>query len=196
MGVLTATTLLCLALALPQAPAVSSSSSSSSLAALSSEAVSTSPQELVWLNARLAMREGRSADVLKLWLLRNALVDQGHAPRHDVDFRSLVWAALGEGGYCPDGFIDDEDGAGLWPLSVHNWLVKNQRRQPPSAANPWTAFSGGVQGRPVSLFDVLDAEELKQVRFARGVPRGASGRTLTYWGSVAVDPSLIPSQSV
>jgi len=164
VGVLTATALLCLALALPQAPAVSSSSSSPP----SSVTASTSPQELVWLNARLAMREGRSADVLKLWLLRNALVDQGHAPRHDVDFRSVVWAALGEGGYCPDGFIDDEDGAGLWPLSVHNWLVKNQRRQPPSAANPWTAFSGGLQGRPVSLFDVLDAEELKQVRFARG----------------------------
>ncbi len=166
MGVLTTTALLCLVLALPQAPAMPSSPATATTTTTMADA--TGPQELVWLNARLAMREGRSVDVLKLWLLRNALVDQGHAPIHDVDFRSLVWAALGEGGYCPDGFIDDEDGAGLWPLAVHNWLVKNQRRQPPSAANAWTAFSGGLQARPVSLFDVLDREELKSVRFARG----------------------------
>ena len=36
----------------------------------------------------------------------------------------------------------------------------------------------------------------RKVRFARGAPRGASGRTLTYWGSVAVDPSLIPYGSL
>ena len=36
----------------------------------------------------------------------------------------------------------------------------------------------------------------KKVRFARSAPRGASGRTLTYWGSVAVDPSLIPYGSL
>lgn len=130
-------------------------------------ATTQAPQELVWLNARLAMREGRTVDVLKLWLLRNALVDQGQAPGHDVDFRSLVWAALGEGGYCPDGFVDDEDGAGLWPLAVHNWLVKNQRRQPQGQPHAWTAFGGGMQARPVSLFDVLDAEEMKSVRFSR-----------------------------
>jgi len=36
----------------------------------------------------------------------------------------------------------------------------------------------------------------KKARFARSAPRGASGRTLTYWGSVAVDPSLIPYGSL
>lgn len=36
----------------------------------------------------------------------------------------------------------------------------------------------------------------KRVRFARGAPTGASGRRLTYWGSVAVDPSLIPYGSL
>ena len=36
----------------------------------------------------------------------------------------------------------------------------------------------------------------RKVRFARAAPRGASGRPLTYWGSVAVDPSLIPYGSL
>ena len=36
----------------------------------------------------------------------------------------------------------------------------------------------------------------RRVRFGRGAPRGASGRVLTYWGSVAVDPSLIPYGSL
>ncbi len=132
-----------------------------------SSAGSTAPQELVWLNARLAMREGRVVDVLKLWLIRNALADRDEAPIHDVDFRSLVWVALGEGGYCPDGFLTDDDGAGLWPLAVHNWLQKNQRRSPQPGSEAFAAFGGGMQARPVSLYDVLDHDELAAVTFSR-----------------------------
>jgi hypothetical protein len=147
---------------IPQSASVSTPS-----AAATFSTRSTSPQELVWLNARLALREGRTADVLKLWLIRNSLLDRGQAPLFDVDFRSLVWAALGESGLCPDGFIDDEDGAGLWPLAVHNWLIKNQRRSPQPSGNAFVAFGGGMQARPVSLFDVLDQDEFEAVRFSR-----------------------------
>jgi hypothetical protein len=149
------------------APA-SSSSTKSPAPALSAHALALPPQTVVFDNARLAQREGRPLDVLKLWLLRNALVDKGEAPIHDAHFRSLVWAALGETGLCPDGFIEDDDGAGLWPIAVHNWLLKNQRRQPQTQPEPWSSFRSGVQQRPVSLFDVLSFEELRSVRFARG----------------------------
>ena len=36
-----------------------------------------SSQDLVFLNARMALREGRSREVLKHWLLHNALEDRG-----------------------------------------------------------------------------------------------------------------------
>ncbi len=136
---------------------------------LSAAARSTAPQTLVFYNARLALREGRPLDVLKLWLLRNAIESSGTLSVNDGDFRSTVWAALGESGLCPDGFIEDDDGAGLWPIAIHNWLLKNQRREPPSQPNAWSSFRGGVQQRPVSLFDVLDVEELRTVRFSRAL---------------------------
>ena len=126
---------------------------------------------MVFWNARLALRESRPVDVLKLWLLRNAMeareASRGAGSVHDGDFRSTVWAALGETGFCPDGFIEDDDGAGLWPIAIHNWLLKNQRRDAPSQPNPWSSFRGSVQQRSVSLYDVLSVEELRTVRFSR-----------------------------
>ena len=163
--------------------------SSSSLAApsvaaakeplLSADAEVVPPQTLLFHNARLALREGRPVDVLRLWLLRNALESQGEVPTNDDDFRSVVWAALGETGFCQDGFIEDDAhrrrrdgafvdvGAGLWPLAMHNWLIKNRRRQPSPGDDTWSSFRGGVQQRPVSLYDVLSFEELRTVRFSR-----------------------------
>jgi len=138
---------------------------------LSSAAKTEPPQTVVYWNARLALREGRPVDVLKLWLLRNAIeareTSRGAASVHDGDFRSTVWAALGETGFCPDGFIEDDDGAGVWPIAIHNWLLKNMRREAPSQPNPWSSFRGSVQQRSVSLYDVLTVEELRTVRFAR-----------------------------
>ena len=138
---------------------------------LSSAAKAEAPQTVVYWNARLALREGRPVDVLKLWLLRNAIearqTSRSAASVHDGDFRSTVWAALGETGFCPDGFIEDDDGAGLWPIAIHNWLLKNQRREAPSQPNPWSSFRGSVQQRSVSLYDVLSVEELRTVRFSR-----------------------------
>ena len=171
-----------------------------------------SAQTLAFTNARLALRDGRPKDVLQLWLLRNALKSAGHTPTHDDDFRSVVWAALGELGYCADGFIEDGlerplpeaqkkiiktgttemtvpvdtdtdtqpgttttktmapgrvGGAGLWPLALHNWLLKNVAKPAPEQPDPWTSFQGGMQQRRVSLHDVLSLEELKTVRFFR-----------------------------
>ena len=130
---------------------------------------SPSDQTLVFYNARIALRDHRPADVLKLWLLRNSLAQRGEPGTHDAEFRSVVWAALGDLGLCQDGFAnDDEGGAGLWPLALHNWLAQSLAKGPPeSAPSSWEIFDVGRQQRLVSLYDVLSADELKTVSFFR-----------------------------
>lgn len=129
-----------------------------------------SEQTLVYYNARMALREGDPDEALRLWMLRNALEDQsGLVSSHDPDFHSVTWAALGELGVCPDGHHQDDDGAGLWPLALHNWVVRNMgSRPPPLPATPFRAFDISRQQRFVSINDVLDAEELDTLRFFRG----------------------------
>ena len=132
-------------------------------------ATTPSDQALVYYNARMALREGRPTEALKLWLLRNAIESKtGKVSAHDADFRSVTWAALGQLGLCQDGFPDDAPGAGVWPLAVHNWVVRNMRRLPPAAGpSPFEAFTIGRQQRLVSVHDVLDSTELRAVRFRR-----------------------------
>jgi hypothetical protein len=128
-----------------------------------------SGQELVFYNARLALRDGKPQDALKLWLVRNALVQRGEPAVHDAAFRSVVWAALGDTGLCQDGFPEDDahaGGAGLWPLAFHNWLLlASARGAPPAQPTPFDAFAVGHQQRFFSLRDVLTAEEVKAARF-------------------------------
>ncbi|WP_224367850.1 hypothetical protein [Hyalangium versicolor] len=125
-------------------------------------------QTLVFYNARLALRDDHPTDALKLWLLRNRLTEQGERSRHDEDFRSVVWASLGDLGLCQDGFPKDEHGAGLWPLALHNWLVQVATKgPPPEVPPPFDALEVGRQQRFVSLNDVLSAEELRSVTFHR-----------------------------
>lgn len=128
-----------------------------------------SNQTLVFYNARIALREDRATDVLRFWLLRNALVQRGEPGLNDPDFRSVVWASLGKLGLCQDGLPqDDEGGAGLWALALHNYLVQSINREPPeSQPAPWEAFEVKRQQRMVSLHDVLSDEELRSVSFFR-----------------------------
>ncbi len=126
-------------------------------------------QRDIFYNSRLALREGHSTEALKLWLLRNSLEDQGTRATHDREFRSVVWAALGEQGLCQDGFAkDDNGGAGLWPLAMHNWVLTSVAKG--GAVDnpaPFDAFEAGLQQRFISLRDVLSAEELQSVSFFR-----------------------------
>lgn len=128
-----------------------------------------SRQSVVFYNARLALRDGRHREVLKLWLLRNALQSQGESTsEHDADFRSAVLAALGNLGLCQDGLGTDAHGAGLWPIALHNWIVRNLARPPPPERGaPFDAFDVGRQRRFVSLQDVLSHHELRSVKFYR-----------------------------
>jgi hypothetical protein len=130
-----------------------------------------SNQALVHYNARMALREGRATEAVKLWLLRNAIESEtGKVSARDEDFRSVTWAALGKLGLCQDGLSKDdgEGGAGLWPLALHNSVVRNMRRPPPaSSASPFLAFNLGRQQRHVSIRDVLDATELRGAKFLR-----------------------------
>ncbi len=128
-----------------------------------------SEQTLVYYNARMALREGQPREALKLWMLRNAIESRSEVvSAHDEDFRSVTWAALGQLGLCLDGYARDEGGAGLWPLALHNSVVRNMRRpEPAEAPNPFAAFEIGRQQRDVSLHDVLDFEELRSLEFRR-----------------------------
>lgn len=146
------------------------------------EGSAPSSHDLLFFNARIALREGRSHDVLRLWLVRNVVAHQRGAGRHDDDFRSVVWAALATLGDCPDGFpkdVPDDDaatadragGAGLWQLAEHNLLLHDLRAgQALPPPPPWDAFKVGRQRRWISLHDLLSQEEMKNAAFARAGP--------------------------
>lgn len=128
---------------------------------------SLSGQTQVFYNARLALRSHAPREVLQLWLLHNSLEQQGQRSVHETDFRSVVWAALGEAGLCADGFRPDEGGgARLWTVALHNWLVAVMGRGEPEApSSPFEAFEAGQQQRLISLHDVLDVTELHSATF-------------------------------
>ncbi len=148
--------------------------------------ITPTPQTLVYYNARMALREGRPAEAVKLWLLRNTIESETRKiSAHDDDFRSVTWAALGGMGICLDGFAKDQAGAGLWPVAKHNWIVKNMnRRNPPWGGVPFDAFELGRQRRAISIHDILDAAELRALRLRAGPcsslrAGGARNKTVT-----------------
>ena len=124
-------------------------------------------QALIYFNARMALREGQAMEALKLWLLRNAVeAERGQVSAYDGDFHSIAWAALAELGLCQDGLPKDESGVGLWPLALHNWVIRSMRRPPPAlGASPFLAFGFSRQQRFVSIHDVLEVNELRTLRF-------------------------------
>jgi hypothetical protein len=129
-----------------------------------------SDSTIVYYNARLALREGRNTEAARLWLLRNAIEDTtGRVSPHDADFHSVTWAALGALGICQDGLVQDDEGAGLWPLALHNYLVRTMgRRAAGRRARPFDAFEVGRQARYVAIGDVLGSKELAVVQLSRG----------------------------
>lgn len=128
------------------------------------------PATLVYYNARMALEDGDPVESVKLWLVRNVLEDRdGTVAAGDGDFHSVVWAATGALGICQDGLPRDEDGAGLWPLALHNHIVRNLgRRDRLPRPKTFSAFGVGRQQRAVALGDVLGWQELETVRFVRG----------------------------
>jgi len=140
------------------------------LIALAAAEPQPSDHTVIYYNARMALREGQAVEAVRLWLLRNALEDlSGHVSPHDGDFRSVTWAALGETGICQDGYRTDDEGVGLWPIALHNWVVRNMgRRVMPGRTRPFAAFELERQQRFISISDVLSAEELRAVRLFRG----------------------------
>jgi hypothetical protein len=150
-------------------------------------------QSLVFFNARTALREENATEVLKLWLLHNALEDQGQPARRDEEFLSLLWAALGSLGLCQDGLPKDDQesgsgGAGLWPLALHNQVIRSlSRGEAPDQPPPFGAFEVGRQQRFISLHDVLSGDELRSVTFFRTSCLLPRLTTLTLTGSLELD---------
>ncbi|MGQ0505949.1 MAG: hypothetical protein ACT4TC_11605 [Myxococcaceae bacterium] len=148
-----------------------------------------SAQTQVFYNARLALRDGDPALALKLWLLRNSLAQQSQAGTHDAEFRSVVWAALGNLGLCQDGFA--KDSAGLWSLAFHNWLLLTAAKgDPPDARTPFDAFEVARQQRHISLHDVLSTAELRSATFFR-TPCLMPTTELKQWPGVDLKDRLV-----
>ena len=138
-------------------------------AGLAGAAEEPDPATLVFYNARMALREDRPLEATRLWLLRNTLESHtGELSPYDDEFLSVTWAALGELGICQDGLRLDEEGAGIWPVALHNWVVRNRRRRPGRAPPAFEAFEVGRQQRNVSIDDVLTAEEISTFSPLRG----------------------------
>ena len=121
-------------------------------------------QRLVFWNARNQLREQNPSDVIRLWILHNSLAANGlvSTPEEEAHFRSALWVALGDMGYCPDGLAVDEDAAGIWTLAMFNWMLRAYGKDDDvETYEYWNTFEAGIVSRPVSLFDVLDAEEIR-----------------------------------
>jgi hypothetical protein len=129
------------------------------------DAESPTDATVIYYNARLQLREERPLESVRLWFLRNAFEDQtGRVSIHDADFHSVTWAALGDLGICQDGLPRDDDGAGLWTVALHNWVVRNRTRKSwPKRLPPFKAFELDRQQRFISIGDVLSSQELRTV---------------------------------
>ncbi len=127
-------------------------------------------QTVIYYNARLALREDSPSDAVKLWLLRNAVEEQTQQlSPHDHDFQTITWVALTDMGMCPNGLPPDSDGAGLWPIALHNWVVRNRESSKPARRdNPWGTFQFARQTRRVSINTVLGSEELHSLELQTG----------------------------
>jgi len=123
----------------------------------------------VYYNARMALREARPKEALKLWFLRNTVASEhGTVSAWDEHFVSVTWMALGDLGLCQDGLRYDTGGAGVWPVALHNWFVRNRRKKEyPDQPAPFDAFELARQQRKINIHDVLNAEELRKIRFFR-----------------------------
>lgn len=120
-------------------------------------------------NARLALRDNQPSAVLKHWLLYNTFLEaEPSRTAARADLTSVVWTALGDLGICQDGLRRDSDGAGLWPLALHNWIVRNMGNSAHAEPeSPFGAFEVSLQQRFISLQDVLTADELRSAVFRR-----------------------------
>ncbi|MBM4280245.1 MAG: hypothetical protein FJ137_05640 [Deltaproteobacteria bacterium] len=136
--------------------------------AVDSELERLPPHDRVLAEARRALAARDPQGTLHLWLLHRAMPwDASFAD--ESAFLSTVWVATGETGVCPDGLPDDAEGARLWPVALHNWLLARVRRGPPDDLPPtWGTFPVRLQTRPISLFDTLSLEELRTARLVVG----------------------------
>lgn len=126
------------------------------------------PHDRVWTEARRSLAARDPTSALQLWLLHRAMPWDGTFT-HEENFLSTVWVAAGDSGVCPEGLPDDVDGARLWPIAMHNWIVRRARRGPPQDLPPtWATFPVHLQTRPISLFDTLSLEELRTARLVVG----------------------------
>ncbi len=134
-------------------------------------------QELLMHGAR-SFNERRFTDVLRAWYAHRHLIA---APKGEnvssrllafsSEFRSLAWGLVGEVGACPTELGQDEGAAGLWPIAVHNHILRTYRRRAPRKPpffGGLRSFERGRQARELR-FDSLPAlSELKHLKIKSG----------------------------
>lgn len=138
--------------------------------------------------------------VPEVWFVGRKVSAPGLSTKHRVDWlysaRGVVMEGSGidlkgRGVQMTDGFnvgwLRDSRGGYLWRAEGY-WKNSRGRFTFP--------YQAPINGRWWSNGTGVKAFPAKRVRFARGAPRGSTGRVLGYWRSVAVDPSLIPYGSL
>jgi len=143
------------------------------IAILALTLVGTEPNELqskIHANARIALQNNAPEETIQLWFLRNAVESSTDALSiHDSDFHSLLWTSLSSLGLCTDGLARDQNGAGIWPVATHNLMLKLLRKPSGRAqGDPFRSFKFGHQQRAVSIYDVLNSEELRALKLRSG----------------------------
>jgi hypothetical protein len=123
--------------------------------------------ELIFRNARQAYTESGPTTVLQHWMLNRAIEhrDNRISP-FAAPFQSLLWASMGMSATCVDNIPDDTSSAGIWPIAMHNWLVRSlHQKNAREGVTPFSAFEVGEQQRFVSFDDVLSRDELLRTSY-------------------------------
>ncbi|MFT6146395.1 MAG: hypothetical protein ACJAV2_004288 [Myxococcota bacterium] len=108
----------------------------------------------------MALRKDNPSEAVKLWVLRNAMEEGTQQLSTQDDFDSVTWGGPSDMGPCLQDLSTDDDGAGLWPISLHNWVVRASDAPNPRT-NPWETFELARRSRGLSIHSVLGTEELR-----------------------------------
>ncbi len=122
----------------------------------------------IFHNAWLAARDDAYTEVLQHWYLFQSLAIDRQA--YAAPFASLLWATVDHLDLCPENLELDRAGAELWPLVLHNYLIRHRKdsdRPPQLKPEGVEAFQSGFQRRRVALTTTLEAPEMLALEVQR-----------------------------
>ena len=136
-------------------------------AGVSQGASPKNPYKDLYHNAYLALEEGDFRKVMKIWYIHNSIENSVVSKPHLPDLKSATWLAIDQLRLCPDNMLSDSNGGGLWPIILHNYVVRNHRsnkRIRPLPDHSLSTFETGIMRRPIHLKSILSPEEIRRYK--------------------------------